>query len=167
MTTNKSSELDSETHAYNVGVLWSMLLTFEIMLRSCIRVKTGQGIGIPKLDTITEGTILKRTAVIDCNSLANVIQKFNKEFKDLNVSVDEDKIVRLRNALGHGKVLAQEPPFPNPMTIFNLVGIKGEPDKVKVDFREDMTGEWFMSNREFFKKEVKKLRELYNSLIKK
>lgn len=153
--------MDSDTHALGVGRIVSHLLNLGLILRHCIGIKTEHSSEIPKFEALKNEKIHKRTAIIDCDTLANVIQKFNCEFKDFNMSVDESKVVHLRNALVHGKMLSEEP-FPNPLTIFNLEHV--DRNTVKVVFFEEMTEDWFERNREFLKNETLRIYGFYNRL---
>lgn len=153
--------MDSDTHSIGVGRILSHLLNLELILRFCIAIKTEHSTVIPKLEALKKEKIHKRTAIIDCNTLANVIQKFNCEFKDFNMSVEKSKVVHLRNALVHAKIMSKKP-FPNPMTIFNLD--KVDRDTVKVVFFEEMTEDWFESNRKFLKNETLRICDFYDRL---
>ncbi len=153
--------MDSDTHAIGVGRILSHLLNLELILRYCIAIKTERSSVVPKLEALKKEKIHKRTAVIDCNTLANVIQKFNSEFKNFNMSVDESRVVHLRNALVHAKIVSKEP-FPNPLTIFNLDHV--DRDKVEVVFFEEMTEDWFESKKEFLKNETLRIYGFYNRL---
>ncbi|MFX0198994.1 MAG: hypothetical protein ACFFCW_22965 [Candidatus Hodarchaeota archaeon] len=106
--------MDSEMHALGVGKILSHLLNLELALRFCIGIKTEGSTVIPKFEALKKEKLHKRTAIIDGNSLTKAIRRFNKVFREFNESVDENKIVHLRNALVHGKVLSEEEPFPNP-----------------------------------------------------
>jgi hypothetical protein len=156
--------MDSETHALGVGRILSHLLNLELALRYCIGIKTERSTVVPKFEALKKEKLHKRTAIIDDNSLAEVIQKFNKEFKELNESVDENKIVHLRNALVHGKIVAELEPFPKPLTIFNLKRLKENPDQVEVVFIEEMTTDWFESNIQFLNNETLRILHFYNSI---
>lgn len=153
--------MDDKKHAFNVGRLWSQLLSLELVLRYCIGIVTEHHTKIPNLSTLKKRQILKRTAIIDCNNLTSVMQKFNSVFNDLGVRVDKERIRNLRNAVGHGKVLSDSP-WPNPMTIFNLDD--ENKDHVKIVFVVEMTKDWFESNIEFLKQETLKLADFYNKL---
>jgi hypothetical protein len=145
----RGHNMDSEMHALGVGKILSHLLNLELIMRYCIGIKTERSSEIPKFEALKTEKFHKRTAILDSNSLTKVIRRFNKVFKESIESVDENKIVHLRNALVHGKVLSEVEPFPGHMTIFNLKRIKRNPNKVKVVFIEEMTEDWFMNNIKF------------------
>ncbi|NQT80441.1 MAG: hypothetical protein HQ555_08650 [Candidatus Aminicenantes bacterium] len=156
--------MDSERHALGVGKILCHLISLELGLRFCIGIKTERSTVTPKVDALKKEKLHPRTAIIDGNSLTEVIQIFNKKFKELNESVDENKIVQLRNALVHGKVISEVEPFPKPMTIFNLRRLKENPDQVEVVFIEEMNIDWFEINIEFLKEETLRIANFYNRL---
>jgi hypothetical protein len=95
------------------------------------------------------------------DSLRKVIDKFDAEFKKENWIKDKDKIVRLRDALAHGRFLV---PTPSPMKFYKFG--KPEKGKVQVELIEEMTREWFDENIRFIAEEVRRLAKFYEGLKK-
>ena len=153
--------MDNEKHAYCVGRLWSSLLSLEIALRYCIGLKTEKNTAIPPLHTLKEGQRLKRTSIIDCNMLRSVIQKFNSLFKNNGKNIDEERIMRIRNTLGHGKVISASG---FPMTIFNLENCSNDPNQVKIEYIAEMTRDWFESNISYLSDVTLKVKTFYDNL---
>jgi hypothetical protein len=152
--------MDWDKHTLGIGRLWSALLSLELVLRFCINRKTNQSAALPKFDTMNTGDILDRNVLIDCDTLANVIDKFNSEFREMNESVEKDRIAPLRNAIGHGKIIAEQP---SPLNILNFEDY--DRTHVKLIYFEEITEDWIKTNMDFLNGEILRLRELYNSLL--
>ena len=155
------SNSDPEKHPESLGRLWSNLLSLELVMRLCILRKRGQEASMPKLDNLREGDIVKESALTGYDSLGKVIDKFNAEFKKESWIKEKDKIVRLRDALAHGRFLS---PMPSPMKFYKFG--KPEKGKVRVELIEEMTRKWFGKNIRFIAEEVRRLAKFYEGLKK-
>lgn len=152
-------DISHEDFFLNFGILWHHLLTLELQLRFCIYRKKGEEFSLPILNILKQGDIIKKDSLIDCKSLNEIIETFNSMFKRDGMSVNKDKIMRLRNALAHGKILSIED-FPT--KIYNLSSVDNW--RVKVEFVETMTIDWFDTNIDFVTKEITKLNNFYRNM---
>jgi len=160
--------LDDETNkkldktAKKLGQLWIDVLSLEVLLRQCIAKKYGEEKEIEKLKDLQQDNVVPKNALYNCDTLYNVIEKFNKEFIDQGVQVNRDRIGKLRNAIAHGKIVA---PFSYPLKLYNFIEIKGDDNHVRVDFIEEMTDDFMDKNIKYLFNEIKKIINLYEKLI--
>lgn len=135
------------------------MLAVEVFLRQCIAKKYGQEKKIVKLKDCKQGDVVPKNALFNCDSLYNVIEKFNCEFENQVIRVDRDKINRLRRALAHGKFISSDP---YPLKLYNF--IEEDKNHVRVDFIEEMTDNFMDENIKYIYYEFKKISNLYKRL---
>ena len=164
-------EIDTYTledrHVLIVGYLLSVLLSLELVLRMCLLRHNKRESEINILNDIKECDEFPKNALIEKNSLNEVIEKFNCQFKEMFEPVDPNRITRIRNALGHGRILSKS----FPMWIYNFekikegeAGNKKDSGRVKVAFAEEMNVKWFNSNFIFLNAELVRVKKFFDSL---
>lgn len=144
-----------------LGRLWSNLLSLEVIMRLCILRKRGQGSSTLDLATLTEGTTVEENALTNYDSLGKVIDKFNSEFTKENWITEKEKIVRLRDALAHGRFISS---FPSPIKFYKFS--KPKAGKVNIELIEELTIEWFDINIKLISKDIRRIHKIYQNLKK-
>jgi len=157
-------------HIIGVGFLSSVLLSLELVLRSCLLRDDKREKEINILKNIKEGDVFPKNALIEANSFYEVINRFNSRFKDKIEPVEVAKITWIRNALGHGRILTDNPNA-FPMRIYNFKkipkiedGKKKDSGRVKVIFAEEMNDKWFNRNFVFLNSELERVKKFFDSL---
>ena len=152
--------IDCQTHAECFGQLFSDLLSLELMLRLCLLRKSSQESSMKNLEKLKKGDPVDENAVTNYDSLGDIIGKFNLAF-DKTYWIDETRVVDLRNALAHGRIISTKP---YPMRIYKFN--KPVEGKVKVLIAEEMTLDWFRKNIKFISNEIDRIKKIYEGLKK-
>lgn len=153
------NKIKVEQHFRGMGHLWQNLLSLEYVLRFCILRIKGEESSMPDLENLKKGCIFKKNALLNDNCLNEVIEIFNKIFKDDGMNVNKEKIIRLRNLLGHGRIVSKDT---FPMKIYKFETINK--NKIKVEVAQEMSLDWFNRNNIFVSGEIRKLIKFSKSL---
>lgn len=155
----RTSELDKSAEWF--GILFLNLLSLELMLRLCILRKKGQEYQWNEQINCKKGDFINENALTNFDTLTKVIETFNSEPEfEKDRIVDKDRIVGLRNALAHGRLLSSEPP--PPMRLYKFGRQKN--GKVRVIIAENMTRNWFQENVKFIGSETIRIQAVYERL---
>lgn len=130
-----------ELHALNLGKLIGNLLSLEMGARMVI-VKLDQRAARQvqtQLSQVNVGDQVEVNPFMNEDDFTQTLEKYNKQAPhDCRVNIDP--IVRLRDALGHGRVFG----FGTVKRLRLLKFSRKKTDgKVSVELAEDMTDEWF------------------------
>ena len=130
-----------ELHALNLGKLVGNLLSLEMGARMVI-AKLDQR-AAKKVQThlpqVKIGDLVEVNAFTNQDDLTQTLERYNKR-APLDCRINIDPIVRLRDALGHGRAFG----FGTVKHLRLLKFSREETDgKVSVELSEDMTDEWF------------------------
>lgn len=135
-----------------LGKIVSCLHTLEILLRGALTTLEDN----EALDffNLKEGYEVGANSLTDFRSLPQLIDAYNHQIAngDAQLSINRD-IVKLRNALAHGRVAAKE------RTSYNML-VKFGPEHdgiVTVEFAEIMTFKWMTRKREMLESAIKKV----------
>ena len=80
-------------------------------------------------------------------------------FNNDDMNVDREKITRLRNSLGHGRIVSEKS---FPMSIYNFKTINE--NEVRVEVAQEMNTDWFRENIVFIYDEFKKVMDFSKRL---
>jgi hypothetical protein len=132
-----------EWHVRNVGIILSNLQHLEFLARSVIAAIDGSGAGVD-LRAVKAGDWVPETPVTNYDQLRDVLKDYNAR-ASANHQVDVERLIALRDAFAHGRLIASGTSFP-------LTLVKFGPAKsgaVPVTTRIDMTSAWFDEMRTF------------------
>ena len=139
--------LTQEEHARHLGGLLANFQSLEFVLRAFLHALPKAGrMGVPYGTDIylsQVGTELPENEFTNYDSLGDLIDCFNKEMKTRGLPEIDLKLVEVRNAIAHGRVSA-----PSQNETLRLIKF-GKPlnKKVKVEFNEMLTKEWFICQK--------------------
>jgi hypothetical protein len=136
-----------ETHALNLGKLTGNLLTLEMLARMVIAQRDAQWrgeraenlLGIPESDWVGIGPFTNR------DDLRQTLEKYNRHAA-AEWRLDVDPIVRLRDALAHGRMFGSGPLRPDASLRLMKFGKKLKAGRVQVELALAMTPGWFSEN---------------------
>jgi hypothetical protein len=133
-----------ELHALNLGKLLGNLQSLEMGARMVI-VKLDQWAAKQvqtQLPQVRTGDLVELNAFTNADDLTHTLEKYNKRVP-LDCRIDVEPIVRLRDALAHGRTFGF-----GSMKHLRLLKFsrKAKEGKVSVELAEDMSGEWFLEN---------------------
>lgn len=94
---------DAEKHAQDIGRIVGQLQSIEFLLRWWLAKRNGHEIVLPS----HVGQVLNVTPVTDYRTMGQLIKAYNSQLnaEEANYQLDM-KIVEIRDALAHGRVLA-------------------------------------------------------------
>lgn len=156
------TELDA--HALGVGQIIGNLQSLELMLRMFLArtepLPDGSASG-PRLWSLEPGDELPVDAFTDYDSLREVILRYNTNpsHTDASCAVD-DTIAYLRDALAHGRLLAEQPR--RPIRLFRFS--KPKAGVVTVTMAVDVTDDWIAAQRHRVYDELQKVRRALDGL---
>ena len=134
-----------ESHAFNLGKLVGNLQSLEMGARMVIvkrdrraaeRVQT-------QLPQVKAGDLVELNAFTNDDDLTQTLEKYNKR-TPLDCRIDVVSIVRLRDALGHGRTFGFG--SPKHLRLLKFRRRMSTNGRVSVELAEDMTDEWFGTN---------------------
>ena len=147
-----------ELHALNLGKLVGNLQSLEMGARMVI-VKLDQRAAKQvqtQLPQVRAGDAVELNAFTNDDDLNQTLGKYNKR-APLNCRIDVVPIVRLRDALAHGRTFG----FGSVKHLQHLrllkFSRKTKDGKVPVELAEDMTAEWFSQNIRMLNKALEKV----------
>jgi hypothetical protein len=109
-------------------------LSLEFLIRGCLFKKEGQENTVPNLTKIQEGQLIPKNALTNYDNLGQIIQKFNKH-SDIVYKIDQQKILRLRDGIAHGRILSDAPDAINKLLKFS----KPKNNDVEVEIAIELT----------------------------
>ena len=137
-----------EAHALHVGGLVGNLQSLEIMIRFFLSMlpsarPTGVAYGID-LFAFPVGTLLNESDLTSYESLGELIDRFNKHASANQIPALDRSLVKLRDAIAHGRVSAVAPSDQLRLVKF------GPPldGRVRIEFNEMMTGAWLIEQKQ-------------------
>jgi hypothetical protein len=131
-------------HTLNLGAVFSNLLSLDFILRVAIEWLEERR---PIVGPYRECEWISRTPVTDPASLWPMLERFNELVPDPGDRLDSARLVRLRDAVAHGRMYAPEPETPLTLVKFGLR--PDSQDRIHVDTVLRMTDEWFAEQRAF------------------
>ena len=152
-----SDKLRLESHALNLGKLVGNLLSIEMGARMAI-VKVDQRAAKQvqtQLPQVRTADLVELNAFTNNHDLTQTLEKYNKQ-APLDCRIDVKQIVRLRDALGHGRMFG----FGSMKNLRLLKFSRKSTDgKVSVELAADMTEEWFRENIRMLNEALEKMRK--------
>lgn len=151
-----------DQHALRLGWLVGNLQSIETLLRFyLLKVETPDASG-PLEKIPGEGEYLPASSISDYRQLSALISAYNKTVgKESGLRLDPE-IVRLRDAIAHGRT-TKPSGYPN-MFLFKFESDKGKTGRHLVSFSVEMTPQWFRDRNEFLLGEIEKVRTAVRSL---
>lgn len=147
-----------ELHALKLGMLIGNLQSLEMGARLAI-VKLDHWAGKQvqtQLPQVKAGDKVELNAFTNDEDLTQTLKKYNKR-TPLDYRVDVASIVRLRDALAHGRTFGFGTMKHLRLLKFNRrKNVKGQ---VAVELAEDMTEEWFNNNINMLNESLEKVRQ--------
>jgi hypothetical protein len=134
-----------ESHAFNLGKLVGNVQSLEMGARMVI-VKLDQRATQQvqtQLPQVKAGDFVELNAFTNDDDLTQTLEKYNKRATS-DCRIDVVSIVRLRDALGHGRIFGFG--SMKHLRLLKFSRRKGANRKVPVELAEDMTDEWFSKN---------------------
>jgi len=147
-----------ETHALRLGKIVGNLQTLEFAARMAITKLDARQAGLvsSQLPQVKEGDWVEMNALTNADDLLQTLEKYNKQ-APADCRVDVKSIVRLRDALAHGRTFN----FGNSRPAYlRLLKFGRKPDtqnRVQVTMAVDMTESWFIRNIEFLQEATAKV----------
>ena len=146
-----------ELHALNLGKLVGNLQSLEMGVRMVI-VKLDQRAAKQvqtQLPQVRVGDSVEVNAFTNDDDLGQTLEKYNKR-ASLDCRIDVLPVVRLRDALAHGRTFGF-----GSMKRLRLLKFsrKTKDGRVPVELAEDMTAEWFDENIRMLNKTLEKVRK--------
>ncbi len=123
--------------------------SLEFMLRSFLqRLPTARPIGILEgkdIYSFPVGAELPVSELTSADSLGPLIDKFNKEVNKYDLAGIDREIVKIRDALAHGRISACDPR--DNLRLLKLSRHRDNESQVRVEFNEAMTESWFVDQK--------------------
>jgi len=132
-----------DIYAYHLGTLLGNLHSLEVALR--VALSEGKWRLNPD---VAVGQEVELDAVNQWAYLSTLVQRYNERVKPMNLEwmlVRGEEIVRLRNALAHGIVLAKSPQ--PPLRLMKFGRASSSKNKAVVEFSAEMTDAWLTEQR--------------------
>ncbi len=132
-----------DEHALWLGTLVANFHSLEFCLRAFLQsLPNARPIGLPggtDLYAFQEGAKVPESEITSYDTLGRLIKKFNDEMTRRGQSGIDDSLVRVRDAIAHGRVSAPKPNARMQLLKFSV------PDNgyVEVEFSAQMSKEWF------------------------
>jgi len=152
-------------HDVELGRLITNLHSLELVLRDFLLTDT-EGLNKSRrharsLKKMRIGQYVAENPFTNYDSLKRLIDKYNKRVETgaKGYAVDE-KIVKLRDAIAHGRTFAYGPDMPMLLMKFS----RPKEGMVKVEFSAVMTIDWFDKQIKWVKRELDKAIEAYKLL---
>lgn len=148
-----------ESHAFNLGKLLGNLQSIEMGARMVI-VRLDQRAAEQvetQLPQVKAGDLVELNAFTNDDDLTQTLEKYNKR-TPLDCRIDVGSIVRLRDALGHGRTFG----FGSTkyLRLLKFRRKRGVDGKVAVELAEDMTNEWFSANISMLSDALERIRKV-------
>jgi hypothetical protein len=146
-----------ESHALNLGKLTGNLQSLEMGARMVI-VKLDQRVANQmqtQLPRVRIGDLVELNAFTNEDDLTQTLEKYNKR-APLDCRIDIEPIVRLRDALAHGRTFGFGSIKHLRLLRFSR---KTKDGKVSVELAEDMTDEWFREKIRMLDQALEKIRK--------
>lgn len=147
-----------DKHAKGLGRIVADLQLLELSLRMFL-LKINVKSRLPNYGKLKLGTEVDENPFTNYDQLSHLIKKFNKHAKPLNpkLCVDPTKVIKLRDAIAHGRVFRSERGG-----FFQLLkfGRADGSKKVKVTYSEEMNPEWYQKKINLVMNEWKKVEEV-------
>ena len=152
-----------EEHARRLGQLVGNLLTIEMGARMVVaKLDRWQERQITtQFSKVKQGDWVELSPLTNGDDLSQTLEKYNK-YAPVDCRVEVRQIVRLRDALAHGRAFGFGPYTPaTPLRLLKF-GTKKQENKVEVMMAVDMTNEWFRENNKFLFDALKKITKALN-----
>ena len=143
--TNIIANMEQEQHPLNLGKLLVNFQSLEFALRAFL-VNYEISLGVSSAQSVNlydmnEGHVVPENAFTNYDNLAQLIKKYNNNPKIISASLTIDKtLVRIRDAIAHGRVAGLTPSPPFKLLKFD----KPKNKQVKVMFSILLTKKWFV-----------------------
>jgi hypothetical protein len=155
-----------EAHALHLGGLVGNLQSLEIMIRFFLSAlpaarPTGVAYGID-LFGFSVGTVLDESDITSYESLGELIDRFNEHATANKTPAIDSTLVKLRDAIAHGRVSALAPSDQLRLVKF------GPPrdGKVRIEFNEMMTTAWLIEQKQRVFRAIEVVRERLSSAVR-
>lgn len=136
-----------EAFVCELGKLVNQLQTMELLLRVFLhnnRAKSEPRADVSAIESAREGELVPENALTNYDTLPQLISKVNAHLdakkRDLRI---DPALVRLRDALAHGRVYANQPSLPFHILKFG----RASDGMVPVEINEVVTAEWIVTQR--------------------
>ncbi len=149
-------------HAYWLGKLIANLHSLEFSLRAFLtnaqeRERYANSPTLSELIDARAGQAVALSPLTDFDDLGRLIDRYNAQVQRVatELVINGQRVVDLRNALAHGRVLAidLEHPFPLPLIKFSKPETRKSVD-VKVVWTEKLTADWFAAQTSLIAGEI-------------
>jgi hypothetical protein len=138
--------MDTENHAKEMGGLIGNLHTLEFIIRLCLAQRPESVARDTYGDEFREmpaGTIVPESDLTDFASLGQLIERFNKCYGVIDYQPVDPSLVKLRDAIAHGRVFAG--PKDTHMRIIKFERPKD--GQARIAYNEVMSEQWFLENK--------------------
>ena len=140
-----------------IGKIIVNLSSLEVSLRFYLLKREGKETGFKDPDNLNVGDKVALNSFTDYRQLRALIRDYNAYQNNANDKLDEDKIVKIRDLLAHGRPMTK--------TIFPLTSVKfSKPTKnaseVEVTEKEILDVDWLESSITFIFKSIAKIHQM-------
>lgn len=153
--------MDTENHAKELGGLIGNLHSLEFIIRLCLAQRSESVARDTYGDEFREmpaGTIVPESDLTDFASLGQLIERFNKCYGVADSQPIDPSLVRLRDAIAHGRVFAG--PESTHMRIIKFERPKG--GQARIAYNEVMSDRWFLENKARVRDAIHTVGRIYN-----
>ena len=125
-----------------LGKVIGNLQSLELILRFYLLKHEGAPMLSSHLDTVTVGDVVPKNALTDYRSLGQLLDAYNERVGPQD-ALQAEEIVRLRDALAHGRLLARQPG--PPFRLLKFSDPKKGPIKIEID--ESIDRSWLATKK--------------------
>lgn len=145
--------MESDDHIKNLGKLIASLQSFELLIRVHLSSRPNNVNSQNKDDiyTLPVGAKVIESDITNFKNLCELIKEFNKEAEFEKRDEIDLQIIRVRDALAHGRVFTREKKFPLRLIKFS----KPRSGNVHIDYSEEMSEMWFKNQIRLVNKAIK------------
>ncbi len=139
-----------ELHALHLGKIVGNLLTLEFAARLAISKLDPRQAALvqTQLPQVKENDWVEVNPLTNADDLGQTLEKYNKR-ASADCRVDVNAVVRLRDALAHGRAFGFGSSQRGYLTLLKFARKPDRHNRVKVTMAIDMTDDWFKENIEF------------------
>jgi hypothetical protein len=139
--------MDQDDHVRGVGKIVSNLEALEFVIRIFLGNRHNQKLEYPTPTTKE----LPETYVTNYMSLDELVKEYNAGLSQVE-QVDVE-VVKIRDALAHGRIFSQTESFP--ITVYKFAKPIG--GKAKVDYAETLTTDWLKQKNQMIRDQMDKV----------
>jgi hypothetical protein len=152
--------MDDETYAKYLGKLLNNIQSLELSIRAFLMQEQLASEKCPRyhkgLMDMQLRDIVEEDAFTNYDTLEKLIDKYNSSKKPKGHKIDKS-LVKIRDALAHGRVASINPTFEE-QKLIKFCRSEGKSQQVMVDFCANLTEEWFKEKINLFADAIRQVK---------